>query len=87
MSEMSEMKTEKDFHIYAASMLQWATTTDTRDMRQLIKLMDADDAAYNLFYVPVPHDTPYEINFFQPQVEGCVFIGYMPRKTKKGVRK
>ena len=84
----TEMKTEKaTFHIYAVSMLQYAKTTDTRDLSQLIKLMDADDAAYNLFYVPVPHDTPYEINFFQPQVEGAVFIGHMPRKAKKGVRK
>ena len=50
-----------DFHFYASSAAQWATTTDKRDLRQLLKLMDKDGYSYNLFYVPVKSDASYEI--------------------------
>ncbi len=72
------------FHFYASSVAQWATTTPNRDLRQLLKLMDKDGYSYNLFLVPVPHDTDYEIRWFQPQVEGAQWIGhFVPKKGKK----
>lgn len=70
------------FHFYAASVVQWATTTPDRDLRQLLKLMDRDGHPYNLFLVPVPHDATYEIRWFQPQVEGTQWIGHFV--SKKG---
>jgi hypothetical protein len=70
------------FHFFAASVAQWATTNEERDLRQLLKLMDKDGYSYNLFLVPVPHDTDYDINWFQPQVEGTQWLGFF--ETKKG---
>jgi hypothetical protein len=32
--------------------------------------------------VPVAHDTNYEINFYQPQVEGTQWLGYFEIKEK-----
>ena len=78
------MKTEKpDNHFFASSIAQWATTTDERDLRDLIKLMDQDGYAYSLFLVPGPHDAEYSINFYQPQVEGTQWVGFFePKKSK-----
>lgn len=61
-------------HFFAASALDWATTTPDRDLQALLKLMDKQRNTYNLYLVPVPHDTPYEINFYQPQVEGTMHL-------------
>ena len=77
------MKEENTFHFYASSVADWATTTGTRDLRSLLKLMDKFGYSYNLFLVPVAHDAPYEIKAFQPQVEGAQWLGFFEVKGKK----
>ena len=37
--------------------------------------MDKEKFTYNLYLVPVPHNTEYEIRWFQPQVEGTQHLG------------
>ena len=32
--------------------------------------------AFNVFYVPLPQDAPYEISRYAPQVEGAKFLGH-----------
>lgn len=79
------MKDTNQFHFFAASATTWATTNDERDLRALLRLMDEDGHSYNLFLVPVPHDTDYEINWYQPQVEGCKWLGmYETSTTPRG---
>jgi hypothetical protein len=81
------MKTDTNkHHFYASSVAQWATTTPERDLRDLMRLMERDGYDFNLFYVPVPHDTPYQINMYQPQVEGTKWLGFFDVKKKGGKR-
>ena len=75
---------DKDFHFYASSIAQWATTNDTRDLPALIDLMDKDGYTYSLFRVPVPHDTDYDIQMYQPQVTGTEYLGTFTLPKKKG---
>jgi hypothetical protein len=70
-------------HFYASSVAQWATTTDKRDLRALLKLMDKDGYGYNLFLVPGAHDAVYEIKMYQPMVDGVQWLGYYAAKGKK----
>jgi len=74
-------------HFFASSVATWATTNDQRDLRDLIKLMDAEKLSYNLFYVPGNHDAPYEIKMYAPKVEGAKLIEFFEfhngRKVKK----
>ena len=65
----------KDQHFFAASTATWATTSDERTLQQLLKLMDKEKLAYNLYLVPCKHDTQYDINWFAPQVEGTQHLG------------
>ena len=69
-------------HFFAASTSDWATTTPDRDLPALIKRMESMGRGFNLFLVPVPYDTDYNINFFQPQVEGTQWLGYFEGKGK-----
>ena len=70
-------------HFYASSSATWATTNETRDLQQLLKLMDKEKFTYNLYLVPVPHNTEYEIKWFQPQVEGTIHLGTFTFKQGK----
>jgi hypothetical protein len=70
-------------HFFAASAATYALTNDERDLQALLKLMDKERLAYNLYLVPVPHDTAYEINWYQPQVEGTMHLGTFNFKQRK----
>ena len=71
-----------DLHFFAASAFDWAQTTPTRDLREVMHIMEKYGNSYNLYLVPVPHDTPYDINMYQPQVEGTQWLGFF--EVKKG---
>lgn len=72
----------KQHHFFAASVATWATTNDERTLQDLIKLMDKERLPYNLWLVPVPHDTDYNIEWFAPSVEGVMHLGTF--KFKQG---
>lgn len=67
-------------HFFASSVCTWITTNEKRDLRQLIKYMEKEGHPYNLFLVPVPHDAPYEIKTYQPQVDGTQWLGFYETK-------
>lgn len=69
--------TPTDHHFYASSVAEWRTDTD---IVKLIKTMKNEKLGFNLFYVPLPDDAPYEIKFYQPQVEGALWLGYHDTK-------
>jgi hypothetical protein len=77
-----KQETQAKQHFFAASVYDWALSTPERDLPALMKLMEKLGHGYNLFLVPLPHDTPYDINFFQPQVEGAQWLGFF--EVKKG---
>ena len=83
MNTQDETNPQGQFHFYASSVADWATTTETRDLRALLKLMDKFGYSYNLFFVPVAHDAPYEIKAYQPQVEGARWLGFFDVKGNK----
>jgi hypothetical protein len=74
----------ENIHFYASSSAQWATTNETRDLRDLLKLMDKDGYSYTLFLVPLHHSASYEIKRYEPQVKGAQWLGfYEPKGAKK----
>lgn len=77
------MTQPETFHFFAASNRTWANTNDTRDLPALIDLMNAEVYPYNLFMVPVHHAVPYDIKFYQPQVEGTIHLGTFMKKKKR----
>lgn len=78
---------ENHTHFYASSVAQWATTTDERDLPDLLELMEKDGLTYNLFLVPGKHTDPYEIAMYQPMVKGTQWLGTFTLPKKKGARK
>jgi len=66
----------KPGHFYASSLATWVTGTDPEEVLNRIRKEDNHQFMHTLWFVPVPEDTPYEIEFYQPQVEGAVFLGF-----------
>lgn len=75
------MKTP-NLHFFASSVATWATTNDKRDLRELLRMMDKEGFAYNLFSVPGPHTQDYEIRMYHPQVYGAVWLGFFEPKKR-----
>ena len=72
-----------DLHFFAASATTWVTTTDKRELPALIRLMQKEGRVYNLFLVPVPHTTNYQIEAYQPQVEGTQWLGCFGKRGEQ----
>jgi hypothetical protein len=75
--------TDTQHHFFAASASTWATTSPERNLQDLLKLMDKERLAYNLYLVPVAHDTDYNIEWFRPLVEGTMHMGTFTFKQGK----
>lgn len=79
---MAKDTPEEQFHFYASSVYQWATTTPERDLRKLLALMDKDGHPYNLWRVPLHHKAAYKISYYAPVVDGLVYLGHY--EVKRG---
>lgn len=76
--------TQPTFHYLLTSIFTWRTGTD---LHALMKEMDArKEGTYWVWYVPCAEDTPYEINCYQPQVEGSFVLAEVAPK-KRAARK
>jgi hypothetical protein len=83
MDTQDETNPQGQFHFYASSIADWATTNETRDLRALLKIMDKFGYDYNLFFVPVPFKSSYKIKRYEPEVEGAIWLGQFEVKGKK----
>ncbi len=69
-----EMKRKKNilFHFFAANFSGWKTG---ENLQTLMNEMKKDGVLYNLYYVPLPADSPYSIKYYKPDVAGIIFLG------------
>ena len=71
--------TQPVFHFLFTNPFEWMTTTDLHDG---MKQMDKKGYTYWVWYVPGEKESNYEINFYQPQVEGSFVLAEVEKKTK-----
>ena len=48
-------------HFFASSVADWITTTPDRSLSFVLQYMENEGLPFNLFYVPQPWDSNYEI--------------------------
>lgn len=65
----------REFHFFASSIAEWATTTDNRTLLDLLTLMEGSKFDYSLWKVPGPWDANYTIEHYMPQVNGVEYLG------------
>lgn len=68
---------KQEFSFFGSNVYEWKTSDN---VNEVIAWFEKQKIAYSLFYVPVPNDANYEINFYCPQVEGAVYLGSYKNK-------
>ena len=73
-------------HFFLSSPATWCTTGLERTLTEAIKLMDAEKLSYCIYYIPLPPDEPYEINYYMPQVKDAVLVELVAFKNGRRVK-
>jgi len=73
----------ENHHFFASSAATWITSTAERNLEALLAHMNKEGYAYNLFLVPLPQTAVYDIDWFQPQVAGTMWLGAFAPKAKR----
>lgn len=71
------------FHFLVTNVFEWRADTD---LHTLMKEMDKHKQTYWVWYVPVTKDTPYEIEFYRPQVERAFVLAKVEYANGKRVK-
>lgn len=61
------------FHFFASNVFEWFITDD---LHKAIDTLDRKCLTYWLWYVPGDIDTPYDVQFYQPQVKGSFVLAH-----------
>lgn len=67
----------QDFHIYGQNIAEYYCN---ENILEVIKWFEKQKLVYSLWYVPVPKDASYGIEFYQPQVDGAKYLGSFKNK-------
>jgi hypothetical protein len=70
---------QPEFHYLLTNVFEWECGTD---LHALMKRFDKHGYTYWVWYVPGDKDSKYEINFYQPQVEGSFVLAEVEKKSK-----
>ena len=69
------------FHYFASSFAYWGTS---EKMEDAIKKAVCKGAAVQVYYVPLSDDASYEINRYQPVVDGVRLVRVVKADIKNG---
>lgn len=67
------------FHFFASNFAEWKAS---ESLTELCDWMKKSKQSHNVYYVPLPFSAEYDINFYQPQVAGVLYLGSYDRKNK-----
>jgi len=70
---------QPEFHYLLTNVFEWQSGTD---LHALMKGFDKKGYTYWVWYVPGEKGSQYEINFYQPQVEGAFVLAEVEKKVK-----
>ena len=68
---------KQKFSFYGSNVFEWKTS---ENLNEVTAWFEKQKVAYSLFYLPVPNDSSYNIEFYTPQVEGAVYLGTYKNK-------
>ena len=70
------------FHFYGSNFMGWKTSINLQEVIDYFRIKENAKHNFTLWYVPVADDIPYEINWYEPQVEGRIFLGGYNKKQR-----
>jgi hypothetical protein len=73
-------------HLLFVNACTWGKSGRERSIADLIKIFEREKLTYFVYLVPVEPGTPYEINYYMPQVEGAHALEMVEFKNGRKVK-
>ena len=83
---MSNTDNTTKHHFFVSSVAMWCTTGTSRTLTQAIRMFDKEKLTYTIWYVPLPPEADYEINYYCPQVAGAHLVELVEFKNGRKVK-
>jgi len=74
-------------HLLFTNATTWCKTGREFSAADAAKRFERDKMTYCIYYVPLPPGTPYEIDFYAPQVDGARMLEMVEFKNGRKVKR
>ena len=76
------MKNQPQFHFYGSNLMEWKTSTNLQEVIDHFRTKENAKHNFAVWYVPLADNVEYEINWYEPQVDGRIYLGSYNKKQR-----
>ena len=76
------MKNQPQFHFYGSNFMEWKTSTNLQEVINHFRTKENAKHNFSLWYVPLEDTISYAINWYEPQVDGRIYLGSYNKKQR-----
>ena len=80
------MKPHQQFHFYSSNWMEWKTSTNLQEVIDHFRTKENAKHNFVVWYVPLPTSSTYQIEWYEPQVEGRIFLGSYNKKKRFDIK-
>ena len=74
------------FHFYGSNFMGWKTSTNLQEVINHFRTKENAKHNFAMWYVPLADNVEYEINWYEPQVDGCIYLGSYNKKQRIDIK-
>jgi hypothetical protein len=76
------MKNQPQFHFYGSNFREWRTSTNLQEVIDHFRTKENASHNFAVWYIPLSTKTEYMIEWYEPQVEGRIYLGSYNKKKR-----
>jgi len=80
------MKPHQQFHFYGSNWMEWKTSTNLQEVIDHFRTKENAKHNFVVWYVPLPASSTYQIEWYEPQVEGRIYLGSYNKKKRVDIK-
>ena len=80
------MKPHQQFHFYGSNWMEWKTSTNLQEVIDHFRTKENAKHNFVVWYVPLPTSSTYQIEWYEPQVEGRIYLGSYNKKKRVDIK-
>jgi hypothetical protein len=77
---------KQQFHFYGANWMEWNTSANIQEVIDHFRTKENANHNFNLWLVPLSAEATYKIDWYEPQVEGRIFLGGYNKKKRIDIK-
>jgi hypothetical protein len=80
------MMTKQQFHFYGSNFMEWKTSSNLQEVIDHFRTKENDGHNFAVWYIPLSSDSTYKMSWYEPQVEGRVYLGSYNKKKRVDIK-